>query len=38
LDTTETIGNTERQVEMRFGDFGVPVSVSPPPASETFTP
>jgi hypothetical protein len=38
LDTTETIGNTERRVEMTFGDFGVPVSVSPPPASETFTP
>jgi len=27
-----------RQVEITFGGFGLPVSVSPPPASETWIP
>jgi len=38
LDATETAGKTERQVKVTFADFGVPVAVSAPPASETFTP
>lgn len=38
LDAVESIGETAWKVEMTFGDFGVPVSVSAPPASETFTP
>jgi hypothetical protein len=31
------IGGTERKVTLTFGDFGLPVSVSAPPASEVFT-
>ena len=38
LDALESFGRTVRKVEITFGDFGVPVSVSAPPASETFTP
>lgn len=38
LDATEAIGNTVRKAQMTFGDFGLPVSVSAPPASETFAP
>lgn len=38
LDAIESIGKTVMKVDMTFGDFGVPVSVSAPPASETFTP
>ncbi len=38
LDATEAIGNTVRKVQMTFGDFGLPVSVSASPASETFAP
>jgi len=34
-DATETLGKTARKAEMTFGDFGVPVSVSAPPSSET---
>jgi len=34
LDATETLGKTVRKAEMTFRDFGVPVSVSAPPASE----
>jgi hypothetical protein len=38
LDATETVGRTVHKTRVRFGDFGLTVSVSPPPASETFTP
>jgi hypothetical protein len=38
LDATETTGKTVEKVQMTFGDFGVRVSVSAPPASQTFTP
>ncbi len=38
LDATEAVGSTVRKVQMTFGDFGLPVSVSAPPASETFAP
>ena len=38
LDVLDSFGQTERNVEIAFGDFGLPVSVSAPPASETFTP
>jgi hypothetical protein len=38
LDATETVGRTVRKTHVTFGDFGLAVSVSPPPASETFTP
>ena len=38
LDAVESIGGTELMVAITFGDFGLPVSVSAPPASETFTP
>ena len=37
LDATETFNRTVQKVEITFGDFGLPVSVSAPPASETFT-
>lgn len=35
LDATQTLGKTVRKAELTFGDFGIPVSVSAPPASET---
>ena len=38
LDALESFGQTVRKVEITFEDFGVPVLVSAPPASETFTP
>jgi hypothetical protein len=38
LDTDYSIGKTERKVQMTFGGFGLPVSVSAPPASEVFVP
>ncbi len=38
LDATEAVGDTVRKVQMTFGDFGLPVSVSAPSASETFAP
>ena len=38
LDATQSIGPMKRTVEMTFGDFGIPVSVSAPPTSQTFTP
>jgi hypothetical protein len=38
LDSDYSIGKTERKVHMTFGDFGLPVSVSAPPASEVFVP
>jgi hypothetical protein len=31
-------GIDERRSEMTFGDFGAPVSVSAPPASEAYVP
>lgn len=37
LDAVESIAGTERQVAITFGNFGLPVSVSAPPASQTFT-
>jgi hypothetical protein len=33
-----TAGRTVRKTKVTFGDFGLAVSVSPPPASVTFTP
>jgi hypothetical protein len=38
LDAQETFRSTVQKVEITFGDFGVPVSVSPPPASQTYIP
>jgi hypothetical protein len=38
LDATQTLGKNKRKVQVTFGDFGLTVSVSPPPASETYTP
>jgi hypothetical protein len=38
LDALDTFSNTVFQVKISFGDFGLPVSVSPPPASETYIP
>ena len=38
VDATETVGKTVHKTHVRFGDFGLAVAVSPPPASETFTP
>jgi hypothetical protein len=38
LDAVESFGQTVRKVEISFGNFGLPVSVSAPPANETFTP
>jgi hypothetical protein len=38
LDATETVGRTVHKTHVTFGDFGLAVSVSPPPASETLTP
>jgi hypothetical protein len=38
LDALESFGQTVRKLEITFGGFGIPVAVSVPPASETFTP
>jgi hypothetical protein len=38
LDVVETFGRTVRKIEITFGGFGLPVSVSPPPARATFIP
>jgi hypothetical protein len=38
LDATETVGRTVHKTRVTFGDFGLTVSVSSPPASEVFTP
>jgi hypothetical protein len=38
LDADYSIGKTEQRTEMTFGDFGAPVSVSAPPASEVYVP
>ncbi|HTX26652.1 MAG TPA: hypothetical protein VME19_06510 [Streptosporangiaceae bacterium] len=38
LTVLDSVGQTERNLEITFGDFGLPVSVSAPPASETFIP
>jgi hypothetical protein len=38
LDAVESVENTVTKVQMTFGDFGVHVSVSPPPADETVSP
>ena len=38
LDAGYSIGKTERKVQMTFGDFGLPVSVTAPLASEVFVP
>jgi hypothetical protein len=38
LDAVESFMGTVRKVEITFGDFGLPVSVSPPPAGQTFVP
>jgi hypothetical protein len=38
LDSDYSIGKTERTVHMTFGNFGLPVSVTAPPASEVFMP
>ena len=36
LDAVESFNGTVRQVEITFGDFGLPVPVSAPPASQTW--
>ena len=38
LDAVESIMGTVQNVAITFGDFGLPVSVSAPPADQTFTP
>jgi hypothetical protein len=38
VDALESFGHTVRKVEITFGGFGIPVVVSAPPASETFSP
>jgi hypothetical protein len=38
LDADYSIGKTKQRSEMTFGDFGAPVSVSAPPASEVYIP
>jgi hypothetical protein len=38
LDATQTLGQTKRTVRVTFGDFGLAVSVSPPPAEQIFVP
>jgi hypothetical protein len=38
LDVVDSAGQAQRDVAITFGDFGLPVSVSAPPASETFIP
>ena len=38
LDAIQTFGQNKRKVQVTFGDFGLAVSVSSPPASETYTP
>jgi hypothetical protein len=38
LDADYSIGKTRQRSEMTFGDFGAPVSVSTPPASEVYVP
>jgi len=38
LDADYSIGKTRQRSEMTFGDFGAPVSVSAPPASEVYVP
>ena len=36
LDAVESFNGTVRKVEVTFGDFGLPVPVSAPPASQTW--
>ena len=38
LDGQASFASTVSQIKITFGDFGLPVSVSPPPAGETWTP
>jgi hypothetical protein len=38
LDGLASFASTVSKIEITFGDFGLPVSVSPPPASKTFIP
>ena len=38
LDVVESVENTVTKVQMTFGDFGIHVSVSAPPADETVSP
>ncbi len=38
LDVLESFGRTVRKIEITFGDFGLPVSVRPPPPGVTFIP
>ena len=38
LDGLDTFANTVTKVQVTFGGFGLPVSVSAPPASQTWTP
>jgi hypothetical protein len=37
FDAVESIAGIEVKVAITFGEFGLPVSVSAPPASQTFT-
>jgi hypothetical protein len=38
LDAVESIMGTQQNDAITFGNFGLPVSVSAPPASQTFIP
>ena len=38
LDVVGSVENTVTKVQMTFGDFGIGVSVSAPPAGETVSP
>jgi hypothetical protein len=38
LDARESVEGTVRHITITFRDFGLPVAVSPPPASVTWTP
>ena len=38
LDGQASFATTVSQIKITFGDFGLPVSVSPPPASQTWVP
>ncbi len=38
VNALESFAGAKREIKITFGDFGLPVSVSTPPASQTFTP
>jgi hypothetical protein len=38
VDAVESFARTVRKIKITFAGFGLPVPVSPPPASRTFVP